>query len=147
MGVGCGGLFLCGIPLRHPKLRIALSEGGASWVPALIDRLEYVMSHSGRAGNSEWAQSELTPVEALHRNFWFCMLDDPSAIALRERIGIDRLMLETDYPHADSTWPNTQDLVAKRFIGVPPEDVARITHRNASELFRHPLPVNWRGAR
>jgi predicted TIM-barrel fold metal-dependent hydrolase len=73
----------------------------------------------------------------LRRNFWFCTIDDPSTMALRDRIGIDHIMLESDYPHADSTWPDTQ-LVAERRIGKLPEDEIRmLTYENASRLFRH----------
>ena len=39
---------------------------------------------------------------------WFCTLDDPSTIDTRHRIGIDHIMVETDYPHGDGTWPDTQ---------------------------------------
>jgi predicted TIM-barrel fold metal-dependent hydrolase len=82
----------------------------------------------------------LLPPEALQRNFWFCTIDDPSTMELRARIGIDHIMLESDYPHADSTWPDTQQVVARNVAGLSAEDAARITHRNAAQLFRHPLP-------
>ena len=52
-------------------------------------------------------------------------------------------MVESDYPHADSTWPDTQALLAERFAGLPDADVAKITHENAARLFRHPLPPEW----
>ena len=48
--------------------------------------------------------------------------------------------VESDYPHADSTWPDTQQVVARNVAGLSAPDAARITHRNAPELFRHPLP-------
>ena len=59
-------------------------------------------------------------------------------------------MLETDYPHSDSTWPTTQELLRERLsgsrAGLTPEDVRLITHANAAEVFRHPLPrtLDWR---
>ena len=65
---------------------------------------------------------------------------DPSTLGARERIGIDHIMVETDYPHADSSWPDTQELLAQRFAGIPDDDVAKMTHENAARLFRHPLP-------
>ena len=49
-------------------------------------------------------------------------------------------MIEVDYPHADSTWPDTQRFLHERLGGLPVDDVRRITHRNAARLFRHPLP-------
>src|SRR5262249_20275109 len=55
------------IPLRFPRLNIALSEGGIGWVPMLLDRLDYVMSHSGSGGAGVW-DGELSPSEAVLRN-------------------------------------------------------------------------------
>jgi predicted TIM-barrel fold metal-dependent hydrolase len=76
----------------------------------------------------------------LRRNFWFCSIDDPSAFGALDAIGAERILIESDYPHADSTWPDTQHVVARNVAKLSAEDAARITHRNAAELFRHPLP-------
>jgi predicted TIM-barrel fold metal-dependent hydrolase len=127
------------IPIRFPRLDIAMSEGGIGWVPMLLDRLDYVMTHSAQ-GESAWRGTTLTPSEALRRNFWFCTIDDPSTLPARHRIGVDHIMLESDYPHADSSWPDTQLLAWERLSGIPAEEAAMITHGNAARLFRHPLP-------
>ncbi len=44
-------------------------------------------------------------------------------------------------PHADSTWPDTQAVLDRALATVPPDEAARITWKNASELFRHPVPA------
>ena len=132
------------IPLRFPRLNIALSEGGIGWVPMLLDRLDYVMAHSGIGGAGVW-DGDLSPSEAVQRNFWFCSIDDPSALRIRDRIGVNHIMVESDYPHADSSWPDTQELLARRFEGIPEEEVTAMTHGNAARLFRHPLPPpDWK---
>jgi predicted TIM-barrel fold metal-dependent hydrolase len=128
-----------GVTTRFPQLQIAFSEGGLGWAIMLMDRLEWVMGHSG-SGYSTWADPELTPIEQMQRNYWFCTIDIPPTLALRDRLGIDHIMIESDYPHADSTWPDTQHVVARNVAKLSAEDAARITHRNAAELFRHPLP-------
>jgi predicted TIM-barrel fold metal-dependent hydrolase len=127
------------IPLRFPNLRIALSEGGIGWVPMLLDRLDYVMSHSATGGGA-WT-GDMSPSDALRRTFWFCTIDDPSTLGARHRIGVDHIMVETDYPHADSSWPDTQELLASRLAGIPDDEVRMITHENASRLFRFELPA------
>ncbi len=135
-----------GVPLRFPDLAVALSEGGIGWVPMLLDRVDYVLHHSASGTESTAWPSELLPSEVLRRNFWFCTLDDPSTIALRHTIGVDHIMVESDYPHADSTWPDTQ-LVLDRTLATLPEDELRaIAGGNAARLFRHPLPDrdDWR---
>ena len=79
----------------------------------LIDRIDYVLDHSA-VGSNGWDDPNLAPTDALRRNFWFCTIDIPSTMSLREHIGIDHICLESDYPHADSTWPDTQTARARR---------------------------------
>jgi len=123
-------------PLRHPGLKIAMSEGGIGWVPMLIDRLDNIVDRSGYGLG--WS---VRPADILRRNFWFCTLDDPSTIAARHVIGTDHIMLETDYPHGDGTWPQTQDVIAKYWGDIPPAELRAMCSLNAARLYRHPLPV------
>jgi predicted TIM-barrel fold metal-dependent hydrolase len=138
--VACADMLWSGIPLRFPRLNIELAEGGLGWAAMLGDRADYVLAHSacGREGGA-W-KGDLLPSEVLKRNFWFCSIDDPSAFGALDAIGAGRILVESDYPHADSTWPDTQQVVARNVAGLSADDAARITHRNAAELFRHPLP-------
>jgi predicted TIM-barrel fold metal-dependent hydrolase len=126
------------VPVRWPTLKIALSEGGIGWVPMALDRLDYVMAHSGGSPvDTPWPAGDLLPSDALRRNFWFCMLDDPSTLPARDRIGVGHIMFETDYPHADSTWPHTQSLLADRLGPLGPDVADAIAFGNAATLFRH----------
>jgi predicted TIM-barrel fold metal-dependent hydrolase len=136
----CADWLWSGVALRFPGLRIAMSEGGIGWVPMLKDRLEFMLAKSGH-GRSQWPSRDVTPTQVLERNFWFCTIDDPSSIASRHRIGIDRIMVETDSPHADSTWPDSQQFFVDMFAGVPEDEIRLMTHGNAAALFRHPLPA------
>ena len=126
------------IPVRFPDIKIALSEGGLGWVAGLLDRLEHVRKYDSMYGT--WNDVELSPADTLRRNFWFCAIDDPSAFDQRHYMGLENLMVESDYPHADSTWPNTQELLRQQLSGIPADEVARICWGNASDLFRHPVP-------
>jgi hypothetical protein len=82
---------------------------------------------------------ELTPSDVLLRNFWFCSLDDPSMWPIRDRIGIDHIMVEVDYPHGDSTWPDTPELLAHRLAALSERERDLVTHANAAALFRFDL--------
>ena len=128
------------IPTRFPEIRVAFSEGGIGWVPMLIDRIDYVLEHSA-VGSNGWDDPNLAPTDALRRNFWFCTIDIPSTMSLREHIGIDHISLESDYPHADSTWPDTQARALAGLGDFTPEEVRKVTWQNASKLFRHPVPA------
>jgi predicted TIM-barrel fold metal-dependent hydrolase len=129
------------IPTRFPEIRVAFSEGGIGWVPMLIDRIDYVLDHSA-VGSQGWDDPSLSPTDALRRNFWFCTIDIPSTMALREHIGIDHICLESDYPHADSTWPDTQLRAVDGLRDFTPTEVRKVTWENASTLFRHPVPLD-----
>ena len=145
-------------PLRFPNLRISLAEGGIGWVPMLLDRLDYVMAHSAQGaaiGGASAAPPGPEPrrgpppiscSEALRRNFWFCTIDDPSTLPARHRIGVDHIMLECDYPHADSTWPDTQAVLASSFGRLDDAVLRKVAGGNAAALFDHPLPPvdDWR---
>lgn len=128
------------IPTRFPNIKIAFSEGGISWVPMLIDRINYVLDHSA-VGSHGWDDPSISPVDALRRNFWFCTIDIGSTFALRDHIGVDHICIESDYPHADSTWPDTQPNAAGSLAGIPDEVVRKVTWENAAKLFRHPVPA------
>jgi len=135
-----------GVPLRFPSLAVALSEGGMGWVPMLMDRVDYVLAHSASGTESIAWPSDLRPSEVLRRSFWFCTLDDPSIVPLRRTIGVEHIMVESDYPHADSTWPDTQQVLLASMGDLPDAELRAIAGGNAARLFRHPLPASddWR---
>ncbi|HEY6533496.1 MAG TPA: amidohydrolase family protein [Acidimicrobiales bacterium] len=129
----CADWFYAHIPTRFPKLKVALSEGGIGWVPMMIDRIQY----SERYGVHKHFGDD-DPVELLHRTFWYTTFSDDRLLPLRHDIGVDRIMFETDYPHTDSSWPDTQELIARQLQDVPADEAAQMTWRNAAELYRLP---------
>jgi predicted TIM-barrel fold metal-dependent hydrolase len=131
----CAEWLWSGYAVKHPNLKIAMSEGGIGWVAMLLDRLDNIIDRSGYGMG--W---DIRPADVLKRNFWFCTLDDPSTIDTRYRIGVENIMVETDYPHGDGTWPHTQDLIADVWGHIPADELRLMCHANAAQLFRHPLP-------
>lgn len=126
------------VPVRYPGIKIVMSEGGLAWVPGLIDRLDHVLRYQEIYGT--WRGIDLTPSEVFRRNFWHCALDDPSTMQLRNRIGVDHILVEADYPHLDSSWPDTQAMIARQVEGLDAAEVRQVTWQNAAHLFRHPVP-------
>jgi predicted TIM-barrel fold metal-dependent hydrolase len=131
----CAEWLWSGYGMRYPDLKIAMSEGGIGWVAMLLDRLDNIVDRSGYGIG--W---DIRPADVLKRNFWFCTIDDPSTIDTRYRIGVDHIMVETDYPHGDSTWPDSQAVIEKYWGHLPTEELRLLTHLNAARLYRHPLP-------
>lgn len=124
-----------GVAVRFPGLKICLSEGGVSWVPMFLERIGFQRHNNAWTGTWKGA---LTPAEVFRRNFWVCSLYDPTGIAHRHEIGIDRITIESDYPHGDSNWADIQVLLKDELSGIPEEEVRKITWENAANLFRHP---------
>jgi predicted TIM-barrel fold metal-dependent hydrolase len=131
----CAEWLWSGYPIKHPELKIAMSEGGIGWVAMLLDRLDNMEDRSGYGPG--W---DLRPSEVLQRNFWFCTLDDPSTIDTRYRIGVGHIMAEVDYPHGDGTWPDTQHVIKEYWGHLPAHELRAICSENAAALYRHPLP-------
>jgi len=133
----CAEWVWAGWAVKYPDVKIAMSEGGIGWVGMLIDRLDNIVDRSGYGLDGFGG---LRPADVLKRNFWFCTIDDPSTIVTRHAIGVDHVMVEVDYPHGDSTWPNTQAVIEQYWGDLPVEDLRKMTHQNAAALYRHTLP-------
>jgi predicted TIM-barrel fold metal-dependent hydrolase len=126
------------IPVRFPNLKIVLSEGGIGWLPGFLDRLD----HSARYQDytDTWAGVQTPMTELFLNSFHFCTIEDPTSFAVLDRIGVDRVMVEVDYPHVDSTWPNVQPILATQLAGLSDETIRKVTYQNAAKLFKHPVP-------
>jgi hypothetical protein len=132
----CAGWLWSGYPVRYPSLKIAMSEGGIGWVAMLLDRLDYIIDHSSYGEG--WSDR---PSDVLKRNFWFCTLEDPSTIDTRHRIGVENIMVEVDYPHGDTTWPDTQHAIERAWSHIPDDELRAMCCENAARVYRHPLPA------
>jgi hypothetical protein len=119
----------------YPDLKIVMSEGGIGWVAMLLDRLDYIVDTS-----SYGALWDERPSDVVTRNFWFCTLDDPSTIVTRDRVGVENIMLEVDYPHGDSTWPDTQAVIERTLGQLAVAEIRAMCCENAARVYRHALP-------
>jgi predicted TIM-barrel fold metal-dependent hydrolase len=134
------------VPIRHPDLRIVLSEAGLSWVPMVAERLRRAYRHL--PASDVWDPGDPDPVEVLRRSFHFASLEDPSGFGMLDLIGEDHVMVETDFPHMDSTWPGCQAMIRSELSHLPAATVAKVCFGNACRLYRHaPPPARWVQAR
>jgi predicted TIM-barrel fold metal-dependent hydrolase len=128
------------IPVRFPNLKICLSEGGLGWVAGLIDRFDHMNRYSAMYGT--WDGIAETPAEVFRRNFWFCAIDDPSSFLQVDVIGAENIMVESDYPHADTTWPSTQQKLHAQIANLPAAQQEAVAWRNAAALFGLSIPAS-----
>src|SRR6266511_5095375 len=87
----CAEWLWSGYAVKHPDLNVAMSEGGIGWVAMLHDRLENIVD---RSGYSDYLPGDVRPADVLHRNFWFCTIDDPSTICTLDTVGVEHVMFE-----------------------------------------------------
>ena len=119
---------------EFPGVTFALSEGGIGWIPYFLERCDYVYEH-----HQQWTGQDLPmrPSELFRERFITCFIDDAAGIANRHDVGVDKITWECDYPHSDSTWPESPERLARSLDGVPDEEVDAITHLNAMRLFHY----------
>ena len=133
----CAEWLWSGYPVSHPTLKIAMSEGGIGWVAMLVERLESICDRSGYGLQGMEGQR---PADVLRRNFWFCTIEDVAGMETRDTIGVENICVEVDYPHGDSTWPDTQTVIEQRWGHLPKSELRMICSQNAASLYRTPLP-------
>ncbi len=104
-----------GVLQRFGRLRVALSEGQVGWIPFILDRLDSVWHDRPVYGTI----SALTapPSSYMAGRVYGCVFDDVVGLRLRGDIGMSQIMFETDYPHGDSTWPNSRAVLEKLVVG------------------------------
>lgn len=127
-------LLFSGVLQRHPKLKIMLSEGGIGWIPYVAERSDYAWERHRYYQDIDF---DARPSELLRKHFWGCFIDDRHGLKNRHEIGIERLLIEIDYPHSDSMWPNSRKVIAETMLDVPDDECQRIVELNARELLRH----------
>jgi predicted TIM-barrel fold metal-dependent hydrolase len=122
-----------GVLVKFPNLKLAYAESQIGWLPHVLERIDDVWHD-----NQGWAQTKQIPEPPstyFHRNIYGCFFKDQTGIDLRDRIGIDRITFETDYPHSDSTWPDSRDVAARLLSGLDQASIDRILRTNAIDLF------------
>jgi predicted TIM-barrel fold metal-dependent hydrolase len=141
-----------GIFKRHPNLKIALSEGSIGWIPYFLERAEQVIdkqrywasrmdiqmnaAHDRGEQTSEGRFDMDTDIRQLFREHVYgTFIEDHAGIRLLDIIGEDNVMLECDYPHSDTTWPETLTM-ANKWLGHLPDEVQhKIAIGNAVRVY------------
>jgi predicted TIM-barrel fold metal-dependent hydrolase len=125
-------LVFTGILERHPKLNFVLVECGIGWIPYFVERMDQTF-----AKHRFWTKSVIKekPSTYWYRQGHATFIQDLAGVAARQRAGIRNIMWSTDYPHSDSTWPHSREVLAEHFEGVPLEERALIAGGNAANLY------------
>jgi predicted TIM-barrel fold metal-dependent hydrolase len=118
---------------KFPSLVVALSEGGIGWIPYFLERVDRVYTQH-RAWTHQSFGDRL-PSEVFLERIVTCFITDAFGVESRDKLNIDMITWECDYPHSDSTWPHSPENLAGHLEGVPAAEVAKLTHGNACRIF------------
>ncbi len=131
-----GDLICSGVCARFPDLRFVPTEWETGWVGHYLQRLDWALLREPAAAASEVQEK---PSDYFGRNFLMTFEDDRIGIMTRNEIGVGNLMWGNDYPHHDSIFPKSQEVLDDIFENVPEEDRHRITAANCCELYGLPF--------
>lgn len=140
-------LVLNGTLERHPDLTLVLTEQGSGWVPATLDSLDITAQRYARPNSaiSRFAGPSAGSLPRPPSDYWErqCYVGASfmrrSEVAERHRIGLDRIMWGTDYPHYEGTSPYTREALRFSFSAVDPEEVATMVGLTAAKVYRFDL--------
>jgi predicted TIM-barrel fold metal-dependent hydrolase len=138
-------LIMSGVFERFPRLRYILTESGCAWVPPTLARMDEVWMgmRAGMIGEMDYSRSPVLrepPSYYAARNCWYgASFPSPAEIADRGRVGVDRILWGSDYPHHEGTFPYTREALRLTFADVDPGETRLILGENAARLYRFDL--------
>lgn len=128
-----GTLILSGVFERHPELRVVCVEADAGWVPHYMYRMDHAYQRH-RHWLPAGTLSQL-PSDYFRANVYTTFQDDWVAFQVAHLVNPERLMWANDFPHSDSTWPHSQEILAEHTAHLAAPLKQRVLHDNCAELY------------
>ena len=130
-----GMLVLGGVFERHPKLKIVCVEADAGWVPHFMYRMDHAFKRHRFWLHAGQELSKL-PSEYFAENIYVTFQDDWTAFKHASDMNWRRLMWANDFPHSDSTWPWSQEMLAEHTAQLSPDQKHAILTGNVADLYQ-----------
>ncbi len=126
-------LIFCGICQRHPGFHFIVVETGIGWIPYFLERMDGTFKK-----HRFWTRSVITepPSTYWYRQGHATFIEDHPGVKLRHEAGLENILWSSDYPHSDSTWPRSREVVEEHFAGVPRRERELVVYGNAARLYR-----------
>lgn len=129
-------MVLSGLFDRFPKLRILFAENQIGWIPFFMQSADVRYER-----NRHWATKVFgfrppsrSPSETLKAHCLWGFQFDPVGVELRRHIGVRNLMWGSDFPHQESEWPHSREVIKRNFTGVPDDERYLMTAGNAIDF-------------
>lgn len=127
-------MIFSGVFERYPDLKIVIVEFELSWVPHLLSTMDYTYRERHEEALVRFKDG-MRPSDFFHRNVFLSFQEDDIGIRLRDVIGVDNIMWGSDYPHSESTFPRSREILEQILAGVPENERARIVGENTARLY------------
>jgi len=127
-------IIVSGVLERFPRLMIVSAENDTGWLPHFMYRLDHAFEKF--TGLNDEQPLKMKPSDYVRRQMWATFQDDPTGPAGYRSFGENNYMWASDFPHTDSTWPHSREVITKDFSGVPENVTAKIVFDNANKLYR-----------
>jgi predicted TIM-barrel fold metal-dependent hydrolase len=128
-----------GVLHRFPNLQLLYAEAQIGWIPYVLERTDDVWhTHRGWAHGQDKCPE--LPSTYYYRQVHSCFFKDPVGVSVLDRVGVDNVLFETDYPHQDGTWPESREAAALQFGHLDQQLINKIARGNAIKLLGLDLP-------
>jgi predicted TIM-barrel fold metal-dependent hydrolase len=127
-------MIFSGVFDRHPRLTLAIVEFELSWAPHLLDTMDYTYRERHEEAIYRF-KNGMRPSDFFHSNVVLSFQEDAIGIRLRDVIGVDNMMWGSDYPHSESTFPQSCRILAEILAGVPEAEQARIVGATTARVY------------
>jgi predicted TIM-barrel fold metal-dependent hydrolase len=132
-------MIFCGALERHPKMRLVLAEAGLGWLPYFVNRIDAVTDK--RAGVATDYALESRPSDIFRNQVFITFEEEPDGAVFVDMLGDDRCMWASDYPHTDSTFPESKQAIMKSLGALSEESLRRVTADNCRRLYGFDTPA------
>ena len=129
-------IIFSGVFERYPKLQVGSVEMELSWVPHFLDRIDYTYTQRVQEVTQDYRFKDgALPSDFFHNNVFLGFQEDALGIRDRHIIGVDQLQWGSDYPHIESTFPRSRQIIEEILVECTEEESAKIVGENAAKVY------------
>ena len=122
-----------GLLEQYPHLKVVLSESGVGWIPSALSLSDWT-EQLYRAGDAAEMRRPL-PSEVFREHVYGCFIDEPITPKLLDEVGVDNIMIESDFPHTATNWPQSVQRIDECLATISDEARSKILRSNAERVF------------
>ena len=128
-------MIFSGVFERYPKLKVGAVEFEIAWAPYFMYRMDDFHTQRASGVNERRFKGGALPSDFFRNNIFIGFQEDALGIELRHHVGVDCLVWGSDYPHTESTFPRSREILGHILHGVPEDEQAKIAGGNAAKLY------------